>query len=122
MYLKLAHTNMWLYAVILTLIKDTYKTAKHFPAYEQFALCTQMRRSATSILLNFSEGSSKASAADRARYYEMARASLVELDSILEIALLLGYITKENAELEQTILTCFKGLSSLISTTKHQKS
>ena len=122
MYLKLAHTRMWLYADILSLIKVTYSTAKHFPAYEQYALCTQMRRSATSILLNYSEGSSKASAAYRARYYEMSRASLVELDSILEIAFLLGYVSRENPELEQTILSCFKGLSRLISSTKHQKS
>ena len=44
-----------------------------------------MRRASTSIVLNISEGSSRKSKTERNRYYEIARGSIIEIDSCCEI-------------------------------------
>lgn len=120
MYLQLQHKNMHLYKELKGLVKVVYLVSNKFPYVERYALSSQLRRSATSVILNFSEGSSKSSPAERTRFYEIARSSLVELDTIIEIANDLGYFNPEEFELEQPITLTFKRLSALINTTKSQ--
>ncbi|HNV97892.1 MAG TPA: four helix bundle protein [Chitinophagales bacterium] len=120
MYLQLQHKNMHLYKELKNLVKAVYLVSNKFPDVERYALSSQLRRSATSVILNFSEGSSKSSQAERARFYEIARSSLVELDTIIEIANDLGYFNPQEFELEQPITLTFKRLSALIKTTKSQ--
>jgi len=45
-------------------IKDIYKLSVNFPKNEQFGIISQLRRAATSILLNIAEGASKKSDAE----------------------------------------------------------
>lgn len=56
-----------------------FNTTKAFPSHEQFQLVSQMRRSAYSVPMNISEGNCKRSKKDKARFFEIALASLEEL-------------------------------------------
>jgi four helix bundle protein len=48
----------------------------------------QMRRAALSIKLNLAEGSTRKSLNERRRFYEVARGSVVEIDAVLETAVI----------------------------------
>lgn len=75
----------------------------------------QLRRAALSIQLNIAEGSSRKSQIERRRYYEISRGSVIEIDTILDIAVELEYFKEE--DLTQTgdlIIKTFQMLSKMI--------
>nr|WP_236859526.1 four helix bundle protein [Chryseobacterium sp. MEBOG06] len=51
-----------------------------------------MRRASTSVVLNITEGCSRKSELERKRYFEIARGSVVELDSCFDIIIECNYI------------------------------
>ena len=58
-------------------------------------LADQLYRAASSICLNIAEGAGEFSAADKARFYRMARRSATECAAILDVAHRLGFIDRE---------------------------
>ena len=73
-----------------------YKITLKFPLEEKFAMVSQMRRAAYSFIANIAEGNSKSSNKDKINFFNIAQASLVELDCFGEIAFELGYISEED--------------------------
>jgi four helix bundle protein len=66
--------------------------------------------------LNLSEGFSRRSEAERKRYFEVSRGSIIEIDGTLDAAEDLGYCKKENLmQLGICMNRCFSMLSKLIS-------
>ena len=57
---------------------QVYKTTNTFSKNEQFGLTNQTRRAAVSVASNIAEGFGRRTAAERARFYDMARGSLHE--------------------------------------------
>lgn len=115
MFLQLKHTKLDVYRVSRKLVLISYQLAKTFPTEEKFALCSQIRRASTSVLLNLSEGCSKHSEKERNRFYETARGSVVELDTAFTLAVDLEYIKIENtADLKIYLNKCFQMLSKMI--------
>lgn len=82
-----------IYLEIREFIKEIYIISKLFPKWEQFELASQLRRAATSILLNLIEGSAKKSDAEFNRFILIAVGSATEIIAILDIALDQKYIT-----------------------------
>ena len=76
----------------MDLVEDVYKTMKTFPTEERYGLCDQIRRAAVSIPSNIAEGFGRDSNADFAHFLTIARGSLFELSTQLEIASRLGYL------------------------------
>ena len=72
---------------------------KLLPAEERFNMIQQIRRAALSVCLNIAEGASRKSAAERKRYYEVARGSIIEIDAALDVSAELKYCNKENLQL-----------------------
>jgi four helix bundle protein len=74
-----------------------------------------LRRAALSTQLNIAEGSSRKSEADRRRFYEIARGSLIEIDAILDVGVDLCYWNKDDlADLGEYLVRIFKMLSKMI--------
>lgn len=116
MVLELAHTRLRVYSLAREIVKKVYPITRFFPSEERYGLTSQARRAAVSIVLTVVEGCSRQSKAERKRYFEIARGSLIELDTALDIAVDLDYIAKEQlVSLNQVLIEEFKILSKLIS-------
>ncbi len=113
--LNLSHKNLNVYKFSLSLIKDIYDITKKFPKEEQFVLTSQIRRAAISISSNISEGAARLSKQEKKRFFEIARSSCVEVDTQIEVAILLNYLSKEEIkEIESNLEAIFKMLSKMI--------
>ncbi len=85
------------------------------PADEKYALVSQIKRAATSIPANIAEGFGRSSSKDREHFYTIARGSVYELDTHIQIAKDLGFINdKEFTEILQQIEDVIKLLSAFI--------
>ena len=76
------------------LVKAVYVLTRKFPTDERYALTDQIRRAVVSIPSNIAEGYGRASNADYAHFLAIARGSLYETLTQLEIAEDLGYISE----------------------------
>jgi len=115
MFLTLNHQKLDLYTFSRKFVLECYKLTKQLPSDEKFGMISQIRRAALSVHLNIAEGSSRKSEAERKRYYEIARGSIIEIDAALDIANQLEYLTNQNLTLiGETMVKCFKMLTGMI--------
>lgn len=78
-------------------------------------MISQIRRASVSVSLNIAEGASRRTQAERKRFYEISRSSLVEIDSQLEISLMLKFAEKDKIfSIDETINHLFAKLTNLI--------
>jgi len=116
MFLELAHTKLDVFKISKEFVLSCYMETRFFPSEERFAMIQQIRRAALSVHLNVAEGCSRKSIAERTRFYEIARGSVIEIDAALDIAVNLGYITKEKlTELGVLLVRSFQLISKMIS-------
>jgi four helix bundle protein len=115
MLLQLGHKKLMVYRAVCELVKEVYTFSNCLPADEKFNMVQQIRRAALSVKLNLAEGASKKSEAERKRYYEIARGSVVEIDAAVETSLDLGYVEEvQLLNLSEHLNKCFAMLSKLI--------
>jgi len=78
----------------MALVTEIYKQTKSFPKDETYGLTSQMRRCAVSIPSNIAEGYGRNSTMDYIRFLRVAAGSLYELQTQIEIAFNLCYLSK----------------------------
>lgn len=76
------------------LVIEVYRLTKEFPKEEAYSLTNQMRRAATSVTANISEGYGRHSYKERLQYYYLSQGSLTELKNHILIARDVGYLNK----------------------------
>ena len=81
--------TVWQRAMQLTI--SIYRLTATFPKEEQYGLTNQLRRAAVSIPSNIAEGQGRSSSREFGQFLSIARGSLCELQTQLEIARLLEY-------------------------------
>ncbi|HJS53614.1 MAG TPA: four helix bundle protein [Chitinophagaceae bacterium] len=86
--------EVWQLARNLT--TDIYRHTANFPQEERYLLTSQLRRAAVSVASNLAEGSTRATAKDKAHFTTIAFSSLMEVFNHLIIAVDLGYLNNEN--------------------------
>ena len=91
------HERLQVWRDAMALVEDVYRHTGSFPDSERFGLTSQMRRAAISIPSNIAEGAARRSTADYVRFLSIARGSLSELDTQLQIAERLGFAAKSPA-------------------------
>lgn len=112
--LKLNHKKLTVWKKSIELVKEAYKLTNKLPSEEKFGLVSQIRRATVSISSNISEGASRKSKIERSRFYEIARSSLVEVDTQIEICLILNFLTESDIQkLENLANEVFAMLSSM---------
>ena len=79
----------------MDLVVQIYSITKFFPKDERFGLTTQLRRAAVSIPSNVAEGHGRLGRPDFRRFLCIARGSLLETETQLQIAFRLGYLSEE---------------------------
>lgn len=120
MFLQLAHTRLDAYQTSRKFVLSCYQISKLLPGEERFNMVQQLRRAALSVHLNLAEGCSRKSEVERKRFFEISRGSLVEIDTIFDIACQLEYVTKEElANTVELLIKTFQILSKMISSASH---
>ena len=85
--------DAWKKAMIL--IKEMYAVAKLYPKEELFALTSQTKRAAISIVANIAEGTDRNYKKDTIQFLHIARGSLYEVETLLNIAVMVEIINEE---------------------------
>jgi four helix bundle protein len=115
MFLPLAHTKLDVFIVGKNFVLSCYRLSKLLPQEERFNMISQLRRAALSVQLNIAEGSSRKSAIERRRFYEISRGSLIEVDTIFDLAVELKYFQEEDmGQCGTLILKTYQLLSKMI--------
>jgi len=105
--------QIWLRGLDLSIL--IYSHTVDFPKEEQFGLTSQLRRASTSVPLNIAEGWGRGSNKSFAYFLKIARGSLFEVETILEICSRLNYIKNETIlELRNEIEQIGKMINSFI--------
>src|SRR5438093_1266396 len=82
----------------MDLVVEIYQLAKLFPKDEQFGLTSQIWRAAVSIPANIAEGNGQPHRAVYLRHLFVARGSLTEVETHLQIAVRLDYANRDQAK------------------------
>ena len=78
--------------------EDTYAATQGFPKDETFGLRSQMRRASVAVASNIAEGWGRNSRKDYVRFLRIARGSLYELKTQIEIARRVGLLEQPASE------------------------
>lgn len=99
----------------MDLVVDVYQQTLAWPKDERFGLTSQIRRAATSIPSNIAEGKGRASDREFIRFLNYARGSLYEVQTQVQVARRLNYLTESAARaLEKQTAEVGKVLNGLI--------
>jgi len=113
--LELKHKRLDVWKAGIEFVKEIYMITENFPGSEKFGLVSQLRRASVSIPSNISEGASRISATERKRFFEIARSSLVEADTQIEICIQMNLIDRtETQKLSELANMIFAMLSNMI--------
>lgn len=86
--------KMHVWQLARQVVKVIYLKTKSFPKEELFGITSQIRRASISVCCNLAEGSSRVSAADQNRFYEIAFSSAVEVVNLLVLCFDLELLTE----------------------------
>ncbi|HVG20032.1 MAG TPA: four helix bundle protein [Blastocatellia bacterium] len=78
----------------MDLVEEVYLLTQVFPKQEVYGLASQMQRAAVSIPSNIAEGHTRDHSKEYLHHLSIAQASLAELETQLEIAARLKYLSK----------------------------
>jgi four helix bundle protein len=95
----------------MQLVKEIYLLTKKFPKEELYALTSQTKRAAVSVPSNIAEGLGRQYKKDTLQFLHISRGSLYELETLLNIAVMVEIITE--AEFNNIIPALEKALQVL---------
>jgi four helix bundle protein len=110
---KRPHEDLDVWQEAMALVESIYACSSRFPDSERFGLTSQIRRSAVSIPSNIAEGAARKSRPELIRFLSIARGSLSELDTQLQIAVRLKFVDLQPATNER-IDSLFAKLTALM--------
>jgi four helix bundle protein len=87
--------DLRVWQVSMDLVQEVYLLTQTFPKQEIYGLTSQMQRAAVSIPSNIAEGHTRDHSKEYLHHLSMAQASLAELETQLEIATRLKYLSPE---------------------------
>ncbi len=95
--------KVWQKSLDLTIA--VYQHTRAFPKEELYGLASQMRRAAVSIGANISEGCGRDSANEYLHFLQIAKGSASELENYFLLCQALGFLSDEETERLQSLLT-----------------
>jgi four helix bundle protein len=92
------HSELVAWQKAMDLVEGVYKITKCFPKEETYGLVSQLRRAVVSVPSNIAEGHSRSGSREFVHRLSIAHGSLSEVETQVEIAKRLGYITGKQQE------------------------
>ncbi len=86
------YKNLEAWKKSMLLVKSIYALTRIFPKEEQYGLSSQAKRAAVSIPSNIAEGCGRQYKRDTRQFLHIARGSLYELETILNVALMVNIL------------------------------
>ena len=116
------HRKLNVWQTSMDFVIELYKEVKGFPAHEKFGITGQLQRAAVSIPSNIAEGAARRNTRELLQFLYIARGSLSELDTQLEICFRLQYLEKTAyGRLVLKLETISKMLSGLIASLANRR-
>ncbi len=81
--------------VAMQLVKEIYVITSKYPKEKLFALTSQTKRAAVSVPSNIAEGIGRQYKKDTTQFLHISRGSLYELETLINVALLVKLINEE---------------------------
>jgi four helix bundle protein len=103
-----AHKKLDVWQEGVALATLVYRVTEQFPKSEVYGLTSQMRRAVVSVPSNIAEGAARNSSKEFAQFLSIAGGSLSELDTQVEIAHNLNYLTdtqKQEVDIKVEFIT-----------------
>ncbi len=108
------HKKLDAWKLSMELSQAIYRLTADFPSEEKFGLVSQMRRAAVSVPSNIAEGAARSSNKEFRNFLSIARSSLSELDTQLDLSLALGFVgPNSRQEVDSTLIRIDKMLYAL---------
>ena len=119
-----SHRDLIVWQKAMDLVVSVYRESDAFPKTEIYGLTSQVRRAAVSIPANIAEGQGRRLTGEYIHFLGNARGSLLEVDTHLEIASRLGFMTSDKhlaieeqlAEVRKLLNGLMRSLQSKLST------
>ncbi len=90
----MTHRDLDVYKQSIEFVVEIYKLTNSFPTQERYGLSSQMQRAAVSIPSNIAEGATRNGTKEYIHFLYISAGSASELETQLNVASLLGYISK----------------------------
>ena len=100
-----SHKDLKIWQKGIVIVKEIYLMCQSLPKEELYALQSQLKRSAVSIPSNIAEGYGRHYTKNYIQFLNIARGSLLELETQVTIARELDFITKEIFEKNIELIT-----------------
>jgi four helix bundle protein len=113
--MKRSYRDLFIWQSAVDLAVRVIELSDEFPQRQRRVLVEQMQRCAVSVPSNIAEGKGRLSQKELRQFLAIARGSLSELDTQLEIARRVGLIKDEvHAQLEHRIAITSTGINRLL--------
>ena len=99
------HKKLDVWKLSMELSRVVYRLTTGSPSEERFGLVSQMRRAAVSVPSNIAEGAARDSNNEFRHFLSIARSSLSELDTQLDLSQDLGFIAETSRSEIDRLLT-----------------
>ncbi|MEO9534053.1 MAG: four helix bundle protein [Crocinitomicaceae bacterium] len=100
-----SHKDLKIWQKGIVIVKEIYLMCQSLPKEELYALQSQLKRSAVSIPSNIAEGYGRHYTKNYIQFLNIARGSLLELETQVTIGRELDFITKEIFEKNIELIT-----------------
>ncbi len=93
-----SHRDLIVWQKACQMVVTVYRITTRFPKQERYGITSQMRNCAASVPANIAEGAGRWGPVEFQRFLSIARGSLAELDTWVEVAYSLKLIEQDEAE------------------------
>lgn len=98
------YKNLEAWKKSMQLVKEVYTLTANFPKEEAYGLTSQARRAAVSVPANIAEGCGRQFKKDTRQFLYVARGSLYELETLLDIAIMTQILAPVELETGLTLM------------------
>jgi four helix bundle protein len=88
------HRQLRAWQLAMELAKNVHLLARRLPAHERFGLAAQLTRAAVSVPSNIAEGHGRLHAGDYLHHLSIARGSVSEVETQIELVAEFGYVSQ----------------------------